>query len=91
MNSGKNKNYFPRFDLHGDVKVEPDAELLEGVDETSCWTDEGAGLDLLRAGLDAAAVVVAPLPDSLSLQAEVSQAADEAGGHFALGGQFNKI
>ena len=78
-------SFAPWLDLHGDVKVEPDPELLEGVDESSLRPDERAGLDLLRAGLDAAAVVVAPLADPLPLQAEVPQAADEARGHLALG------
>ena len=84
-------NSFPWLDLHGDVKVEPDPELLEGVDEPALRPDERAGLDLLRAGLDAAAVVVAPLADPLPLQAEVPQAADEAGGNLALEAKFNII
>ena len=61
------------------------------MDESSLRPDERAGLDLLRAGLDAAAVVVAPLADPLPLQAEVPQAANEARGNLALGGKFNSI
>ena len=43
----QNSSQVPRLDHHGDVKVEPDPELLEGVDEPSLRPDERAGLDLL--------------------------------------------
>ena len=61
------------------------------MDEPSLRPDERAGLDLLRAGLDAAAVVVAPLADPLPLQPEVPQAADEARGNLALGARLDSI
>ena len=84
-NAAKSGNFAPWLDLHGDVKVESNPELLESVDEATFWPDEGSGLHLLGAGPDAAAVVVAPLPDLLPLQAEVVQAADEASRNLGLG------
>ena len=54
------------------------------MDEAAFWSDKRARFDLLGARLDATAVVIAPLSNPLSLEAEVPQAANEARGYLTL-------
>ena len=82
LNSEQQSGNVPRLDLHRDVKVQTDPEAFEGVKVAAAGAEEVSGLDLLGAGDDAGLVVLTPLADLAVSKPELSEAADEPGGHF---------